>query len=181
MELTIGNRRWPLDADVSEMLVGAARVWETPNDTLRRLLSEGAFVEEAGGTRSVASAGRAPVRRRRPRRGDVKRSEPKRPRAKAGTILPESEYDQPILEALIAGGGRAAKSEVLAVVGRSLSDRFLPADREMMGNEERWQKRAQFRRLKLVQQGLIRSDSPRGVWEITDSGRAAVDERQRAA
>jgi hypothetical protein len=34
----------------------------------------------------------------------------------------------------------------------------------------------QFTRLTLKDRGLISSDSPRGVWEITDEGRKVAEE-----
>jgi Mrr N-terminal domain len=175
MELTIGGRTWPLDPDVAQLLLGAAQVWETPNDTLRRLLGANSdtAVEDA-------VANRRGVAKRRGTRGP-RPSAPRKPRAKAGTILPETQYDQPIFAALVDAGGRLPKSEVIEAVGRMLDDRLLPADREPMGNEQRWEKRVQFRRLKLVQQGLMNGQSPRGIWEITDAGRAAYAGMQRAA
>jgi hypothetical protein len=34
-----------------------------------------------------------------------------------------------------------------------------------------WENRAQWERLKMVKEGLLRADSPHGVWELTESGR----------
>lgn len=170
MELKIDGRSWELESDVVEALSEQARVWETPNDTLRRLLLN----DTGDGTDTERPAVAAPAAHaRRQKKALKKSSEPKRPRAKAGTILPEHEYDRPILGALVnAPHGRLPKTEVLAAVGQTLHERLLPADHEMMGNEPRWAKRAQFRRLKLVQQGLMSADSPRGMWEVAEAGRA---------
>ena len=35
----------------------------------------------------------------------------------------------------------------------------------------RWRNAAQWARNSMVQEGLLKADSPRGVWEITDKGR----------
>jgi restriction system protein len=35
------------------------------------------------------------------------------------------------------------------------------------GVKIRWQNTAQWERYKMVQDGLLRSDSPKGIWEIT--------------
>jgi len=35
----------------------------------------------------------------------------------------------------------------------------------------RWRNAAQWARNSMVQEGLLKADSPRGVWEITDRGR----------
>jgi Mrr N-terminal domain len=179
MELKIDGRGWELESDVVDALLTQARIWETPNDTLRRLLLSGAGEGSDADHRAVAPTPKA--RRRKTARKNS--SSVKRPRAKAGTILPEPEYDRPILGALVdAPHGRLPKTEVVAAVGQTLRDRFLPADHEMMGNEPRWAKRAQFRRLKLVQQGLMSADSPRGMWEVTEAGRAFYEQgTQRAA
>jgi len=57
-------------------------------------------------------------------------------------------------------------------VGRALEGKLTENDCELLGSGlTRWKNRVQFVRLKLVQAGLVKKDSPRGVWEITQSGR----------
>jgi hypothetical protein len=54
----------------------------------------------------------------------------------------------------------------------------MPRDYEVLDmGEVRWQNRARFARLRMKEQGLISSDSPRGIWEITAEGRRHLDQR----
>jgi hypothetical protein len=44
-------------------------------------------------------------------------------------------------------------------------------DRQQLSSGDvRWRNRAQFVRLRLVEQGDMVKDSPRGVWEISEQG-----------
>jgi hypothetical protein len=40
----------------------------------------------------------------------------------------------------------------------------------------RWRNAAQWARSMMVKEGLLKADSPRGVWEIADKGRAVLQE-----
>jgi hypothetical protein len=87
------------------------------------------------------------------------------------------EFRYPILEALVRLGGSAKLREVLRIVEEILSDELniydyqpLPSD----PNSVRWKNTAHWERYNLVQDGLLASDSRRGVWEITDAGREAL-------
>jgi len=40
----------------------------------------------------------------------------------------------------------------------------------------RWRNAAQWARNSMIRDGLLKGDSPRGVWEISDKGRAALKE-----
>jgi hypothetical protein len=68
-------------------------------------------------------------------------------------------------------------SEVVASVGELVKDMLLPADLETLGKKPRWEGRVQFTRLQLIRDGLMKKDSPRGVWEITGAGEKKVKER----
>ncbi|MGP8223035.1 MAG: winged helix-turn-helix domain-containing protein [Acidimicrobiales bacterium] len=99
-----------------------------------------------------------------------------RPRAAHGTLLPEHEYEAPLLRALVAHGGSAPASQVIEDMGAALADRFTEADRETLDSGlTRWKNRVQFVRLRLVQAGQVKKDSPRGIWEVTSAGRERVD------
>lgn len=99
-----------------------------------------------------------------------------RPRAARGSLLPEREYEEPLLRALVARGGSAPASELIDDVGAALDRRLTPADREVLDSGLlRWKNRVQFVRLKLVQAGQVKKDSPRGIWEITPAGRDRIE------
>ena len=96
-------------------------------------------------------------------------------RAPKGSLLPEAEYELPLLEALVELGGSAPTSDVVDLLGKKLEARLTAVDRETISSGEiRWRNRVQFVRLGLIKEGLMVKESPRGVWEITDEGRARV-------
>jgi hypothetical protein len=93
-----------------------------------------------------------------------------------GSILPEAEYEVPILRALVEMGGRGPTREVVALVEKELDPKLTAVDREKLSvGDVRWKNRAQFVRLKLVEKGEMASGSPRGTWEISDLGRKRLE------
>jgi Mrr restriction endonuclease-like protein len=97
-------------------------------------------------------------------------------RGTEGELLPEGEYWLPILELLAEAEGKARGSDVIAALEGRLGNRLTPRDRDVLRmGEVRWQNRARFARLRMKERGLISSDSPRGIWEITDRGRVFLE------
>jgi hypothetical protein len=90
-----------------------------------------------------------------------------------GGFTPSHWYWPYILQSLIELGGSARGDDVLKLVGTKMMKFFTSGDRELLpsGMDVRWRNRAAWQRYNMVQQGLLRSDSRRGVWEITDAGR----------
>ncbi|HLA80653.1 MAG TPA: winged helix-turn-helix domain-containing protein [Thermoleophilia bacterium] len=111
------------------------------------------------------------------------RGAPPRRRGKrlpTGKLLPREEYRYPILEALYERGGSAPASQVIATVDKRLNDRLTELDRAAaVSGQVRWANRAQWQRVALVREGLIKSDSPRGSWELTPAGIALVEQHRR--
>jgi Mrr N-terminal domain len=98
-----------------------------------------------------------------------------------GGLLPEREYWLPILQILVEAGGEARSRDVIAALGDRLRSRLMPRDFDVLEmGEVRWQNRARFARLRMKEQGLVSSASPRGIWEITKEGRRYLDERPPA-
>jgi len=99
-------------------------------------------------------------------------------RALRGARTPEAEFRLPILQALVNMGGSGIVRNVLDQVGKLMEGRFTPVDFEVIetANEVRWRNTAKWERSRMVRQGLLRSDSPIGTWEITDEGRRIVRE-----
>jgi hypothetical protein len=156
---------------------------DTPNTVLRRLLNLGdAGFEDTNGTGDVelvtapAAAPRSGARDERAARPRRRRSKATRPpRAKTGSILHESAYELPMLEIISEHGGRAAAREVLDELETRLDGQLTEVDREELASGDvRWRNRAQFVRLRLVEQGDMVKDSPRGIWEISDQGRRRI-------
>jgi len=93
-----------------------------------------------------------------------------------GALLPESEYWIPILRILDEAGGGARSRDVIVALGERLDSKFTPRDWDILEmGEVRWQNRARFARLRMKEQGLVKKNSPRGIWEITDEGRRFLE------
>ena len=174
-----------VDAEVMDALGRMARPFidTTPNDVLRRLLD----LDDAASSRTEPSADlvRLPSQKQTAEARDTRprKSGPtKRTRAKKGTLLDERAYEGPILQALVEHDGRAAAREVLDRVGELVDDQLTEADRNTLNTGAvRWHSRVQFARLRLKEQGLVKKDSPRGVWEISDEGRKHLSSQSSAA
>lgn len=78
-----------------------------------------------------------------------------------------------ILKSLIALSGSAPSERVVDRVGQDMEKFLTPADKEMLpsGVDIRWRNRVAWQRYNMIKQGLLRADSPRGIWEITEEGR----------
>jgi negative regulator of replication initiation len=147
-----------VDDEVYQRLKDEAEPFvDSPNSVLRRLLGLDA---------SVAEGNRQP------------RSRQFTGRAKTGEILDRRAYDRPILKALARRGGSGRVNEILDEVGEVVADQLTERDHEVIkSGAVRWRNRAMWRRLRLVEAGLLRDDSPRGVWELTKAGEEAASQR----
>jgi hypothetical protein len=146
------------DDEVFEVIKNNAEPFvDTPNTVLRRLLG----LDLAKGP-SAQGAGKPA----------------KTARAAPGTLLPESEYEIPILRSLDERGGRAPSREIVEAVGRALGDKLTELDRQpLKSGDIRWENRTAFVRLRLIERGELVKHSPRGTWEISDDGRKRLRSR----
>ena len=73
-----------------------------------------------------------------------------------------------IIRALRTLGGRARVADVIEEMGRQLKGKLLPGDLEWREstNEYAWKNNAKWERYHMTQDGTLRSDSPRGYWEL---------------
>ncbi len=90
-------------------------------------------------------------------------------------------YWPAILQSLIELGGSARGDEVIERVGKRLDKILTRADREMLpsGTDVRWRNRIQWQRYNMARQGLLRDDSPRGTWAITEKGREWLEDLKK--
>ncbi len=141
------------------LLRRSASFLDTPEAVIVRLLDEAESSSPGPAVQQVqqgADGGRDPALRATP-----------------GSILPEREYWRPILEIIDQLGGAAAASDVIEALGEHMQGLLKPRDHETLSmGEVRWRNRARFARLRMTEQGLLSSTSHRGIWEITDVGRA---------
>ncbi len=174
-----------IDDDVYEFLQRQAVAFvDTPNSVLRRLLhldpeSDGAVSESGSGRHPVPDATfrRGRQRSKMTRRSSRGQTQKGRTRTPAGALLPEEEYILPLLSALGDRGDSGPAREIIAAVGQRLDGKLTATDRERLASGAiRWENRVQFVRLRLVEEGLLARESPRGVWALTDAGRARLVE-----
>lgn len=171
----------PVDDEVYAALQAQAVPLEDDvNSVLRRLLGLAPKVVTRAGTSprlAESSQPPAPVARQRKAAAPARRSAKKRTRVPKGSIVPEEEYELPILRALAHLGGRVPTSEVIAQVEKEMGTRLTDVDREeLTSGGVRWQNRVQFVRLKLIKKGEMVEGSPRGIWEISPAGRERITE-----
>lgn len=142
---------------------------DSPDDALRRVL-DAAEAQRQGqpGRKAVpepvaAQPALAPPQRRK-RRSRVQK-------------LSQDAYRGPILAALRELGGSGSMAEVLDRVFAKVKGRLTEADRERLpsGTDVRWRNTAAWERFRMVEDGLLKSDSPRGTWELTEAGVTAAE------
>ena len=96
---------------------------------------------------------------------------------KKGLKTAYDEFRYPILETLVRLDGAGRVRDVLRIVEEIIAGQlniydYLPLSSNP--NSVRWKNTAQWERYNMVQDGLLASDSKRGVWEITEAGRDAL-------
>ncbi len=73
-------------------------------------------------------------------------------------------------------GGSARTSDILTRVEQLMRGKLKEVDYEPHRSDGtvRWSKSAQWARNRMAREGLLKADSPRGVWEISDAGHMAI-------
>lgn len=98
-------------------------------------------------------------------------------RAQRGESTPEHDYYIPILKTLNQMGGSGEPEDILEEVEQMMIQRLRKADYEKnTSGSIRWHKRANWARKSMVDKGLLKANSPRGVWEISEAGRDYIRE-----
>lgn len=107
-------------------------------------------------------------------------AQPKARRLGRGIKTPQTAYYLPILKALELMGGKGSVTEVLEKVGRIMQGNLKDVDFESLPSNstvKRWENSAQWARNSMVHDGLLKKDSPHGIWEITEAGRRKIREQ----
>jgi restriction system protein len=100
------------------------------------------------------------------------------PPLKPGLKTGYEEFRYPILAALERLDGSGQVREVLRIVEEIMGEGLNKYDYQPLPsnpNSVRWKNTASWERHSMVQDGLLAPDSPRGVWEITEAGREALE------
>jgi len=90
-----------------------------------------------------------------------------------GLRTPESEYCVPILKSLSEIGGTGHIKDVLNMVYEKMRGMLNEYDHQPITSSPdtpRWYNAAQWCRYAMIKDGFLKSDSPHGVWEISDKG-----------
>ncbi len=101
-------------------------------------------------------------------------------RLQGGQRTPEKAYYQPILKALSELGGSAKTNDVLERLEQVMKGVLKGIDYEtLVSGAIRWRNTAQFARNMMVKDGRLKSNSPHGIWEITEAGRMSLTKGAR--
>jgi hypothetical protein len=157
-----------IDDDVWKILQQKAIPFEdTPNTVLRRILGLNGEPKPA-----VSNEGRKEEKMvtTSVKFGGFSRRPPSR--AKTGTIFPQPGYREPILRVLMRMGGEGGVRDILAAVHELIKGDLKPLDYEDVpsGIEVRWKIQAMFQRKKMIEDGLLDSGAPKGVWRLSAEG-----------
>jgi restriction system protein len=104
-------------------------------------------------------------------------------RIQRGTRTREESFYQPILKVLESFGGSGKVSGVLEKVEQLMKGTLKDVDYVPLTSDPdmpRWRNTGQWARYSMVKEGLLKSNSPRGTWEISDQGRRAIDPDNRS-
>jgi hypothetical protein len=91
-----------------------------------------------------------------------------------GTKLPQKEFRIPLLFTLIDLGGSAPAKTVREKMEPLMAPRLSEGDYESVSvstGDPRWWNAVCWERSELVKEGLMRDDSARGIWEISETGK----------
>lgn len=131
---------------------------------------ETAFVKVLDAAERTLNPARSLVTQKKPEA--VRPLHPRKPQGK----LPEKEFRRPLLEALYEMGGRAHVRKLRPVLENRLAPRLLPGDYEpVTTGDPRWWNAACWARNGLKNDGHLRDDSPRGLWELSEKGKRQVE------
>ena len=100
-------------------------------------------------------------------------------RLRRGLRTPEASYREPILKVLVAMGGSGRVADVLDQVGETMKSVLKEVDYDPLASGPdlpRWRNAVQWARNTMVKEGLLKADSPRGLWEISEKGRRSIAE-----
>jgi len=74
-----------------------------------------------------------------------------------------------------------ATADVLARIGKKMKGVLKKPDYEPLASSPdnlRWRNTAQWARNSMVNEGLLKKDSPRGIWEISDKGKSYLRQNE---
>ena len=98
----------------------------------------------------------------------------KRPRRR-GNKTPQRDFRLPLMKVLLELGGVGEVKIIRSTLYPKVKDSLTKDDYEIVSTgEDRWWNATCWERSELVKEGLFRRGSPRGIWELSDKGRAFI-------
>jgi|APSaa5957512622_1039677.scaffolds.fasta_scaffold75940_2 restriction system protein len=99
-------------------------------------------------------------------------------RISRGLRTQEQEFRIPILKVIVENGGAGKVNDILPIVESKMKNILRPSDYDLVGNsnEVRWRNTARWERKRMKDDGLLRKDSKKGVWEVSQNGRHLLSE-----
>ena len=89
-----------------------------------------------------------------------------------GQKLPQKEFRLPLLETLDVLGGSSFARRIRQAMADKMAPRLSEADYELVSSgDPRWWNAICWERNDCVKEGLLRDDSERGVWALSDKGK----------
>ena len=87
-----------------------------------------------------------------------------------------AEFFEPILLVLKEMGGSGEAVELVERVRQAMEPMLRDVDYELLKGDgkPRWEKTLHWARWEMVKDGLLKSNSPRGIWEISEKGRTLL-------
>ena len=146
---------------ISEETMNRLKKWAKPlEDT-----AESAFVKVLDAAEGKHEAQQKTLADRQPRQ------------RKAQEKLPQEEFRRPLLESLYEMGGTAHVETLRPIMEKRLASRLLPGDfTPVATGQPRWWGATCWERNRLKEDGYLRGDSKRGVWELSEKGASYVAE-----
>ena len=141
---------------------------DSPEDAVQKLLDAAEEHLKGEGTKSAGLVGAA-------RQTKAKRNH----KLARGLKTPQEAYRTPILQTIYELGGSAYVKDIIEILEGKMKPILVDVDYQKLSssNSIRWQNTAQWERFVLKTEGLLKSDSPPGVWELSSKG---VQELERA-
>lgn len=95
----------------------------------------------------------------------------------SGLRTKNSDFHMPILRTLVNNGGSMQFRELLSALEDVMKDSLNEYDWQVMSDEKsiRWQNNVGWAKKRLSNAGYITTTAPKGIWEITQAGREAVE------
>lgn len=103
-------------------------------------------------------------------------------RLQRGMRTSEEAYYIPLLQVLTEMGGSGKVAKVLDRLGEKMKPVLKKCDYEPLSSgpdNPRWRNAAQWARNSMVNEGLLKNDSPRGIWEVSEKGKEYLTEKTR--